>query len=460
MAITALASALVISVTGGAGLTTDTVDTYVKSYMERTGLPGAMVTVTKGDKVVLASGYGRTSGGAAITADTPMPLASLSKSFTALAVMDLAAAGKVELDAPARRYLPEFTMADPRAAKITVRQLLNQTSGMSDRSFPELRLDAPATLKDAVAMLRTAGLSAEPGSRMYYHNPNYFILARLVESVSGKRFDRQLADGVFRPLGMTATSTVDTTRELPGAAEGYVRAYGRAVKRAHPTWFINGSYGVVSTANDMARWLVAQNGSAPSIKATHQPSGVGAYAMGWYAGKTPGGAPMLKHTGWLLTHNSAQVVLPGSGYGIAVVTNTGMMSGDDAAILAEGLVDVLEGRPGRQGAPFTDSADPYLAGLTLLTLALGGLGLYRARTWARRRAGRSFWRLTVRLAPYALPVALFAGLAELFGLLMNRSGTLAQISYAWPALFVWLGTAALVSAAVAATRIVHLVRAR
>ncbi|MFI6910256.1 serine hydrolase domain-containing protein [Nonomuraea sp. NPDC050394] len=463
MVITALTGAFLLSAMGTASADDNLgIDSYVRDYVERTGLPGAMVAVTKGDKVVLTAGYGHTAGGDAITKDTPMPLASVSKSFTALAVTKLAEEGKVKLDAPVRQYLPEFTMADPRAAKITVRQLLHQTSGMSDRSFPELTLDAPATLKDAVAMLRTAGLSAEPGARMYYHNPNYSLLGRLVEVVARRPFAEHMAAGVFRPLGMNATKTVDSSLELPGAAKGYVRAYGRTVPRSHPEWFVNGGYGVVSTADDMARWLIAQNGDRPAIKATHQGSGVGesTYAMGWYTGRTASGAPMLKHTGWLLTHNAVQVLLPGSGYGIAVVTNTGMMSGDDAAIIADGLIDLAEGRPDRQLAPFTSSADPILAGMTLLTLALGALGVYRARTWARRRSGRATWRLVVRLAPYALPVALFAGLAELFGLLMNRSGTLAQISYVWPALFVWTATAALTALAVAGTRIFHTIRAR
>ncbi|MFI6297683.1 serine hydrolase domain-containing protein [Nonomuraea sp. NPDC050790] len=463
MVITALTGAFLLSAAGTAAADDNTgFDSYVRAYVERTGLPGAMVAVTKGDKVVLTAGYGHTADGAAITKDTPMPLASVSKSFTALAVTKLAEEGKVELDAPVRRYLPEFTMADPRAAKITVRQLLNQTSGMSDRSFPELTLDAPATLKDSVAMLRTAGLDSAPGARYHYHNPNYSLLARLVEVVVKRPFAEHMAAGVFRPLGMNATKTVDTTRELPGAAKGYVRAYGQVVPRTHPTWFINGSYGMVSTAADMSRWLIAQNGDQAAIKATHQPSGVGgsAYAMGWAGTETPGGRPMLKHTGWLLTHNSAQVLLPGSGYGIAVVTNTGMVSGDDASIIADGLVDLAEGRPDQGLAPFTATADPILAGMTLLTLALGVLGGYRARTWARRRSGRATWRLAVRLAPYALPVALFAGLAELFGLLMNRSGTLAQISYAWPALFVWSATAAVTALVVAGLRVFHTVRAR
>ncbi|MFF4122086.1 serine hydrolase domain-containing protein [Microbispora rosea] len=451
---------------GRTGLTAESVDRYVRDYIRRTDLPGAVVTVVKGDKVVYAAGHGHTAGGEAITADTPMPLASLSKSFTALAVLRLADEGRIDLDAPVRRYLPEFTMADPRAEKITVRQLLQQTSGMSDQTFPELTLPAPDDLKDAVAMLRTAPLAAAPGTRMIYHNPNYAVAARLAEVVSGTPFAEFMAATVFTPLGMTSTRTVDTTEELPGAGAGYIRAYGQVIERAHPKWFVNGSYGVVSTAHDLARWLIMQNGHGALprelVRATQTPSGVGGstYGMGWSAERTAGGAPMLRHTGWLLTHNSAQTLLPGGEWGIAVVTNTGMISGDDALIISDGLVDMIEGRPDANAAPFTTSADPWLAGLSLLNLGLGLTGVLRSRRWAARRAQGRTCRMIARLVPYALPVAFYLGLAELAGVLLNRVGTLDQLTYVWLALYVWAATGALAAVAVVAARLVHAVRLR
>ncbi len=452
---------------GQAGLTAESVDRYVRDYIRRTDLPGAVVTVVKGDRIVYAAGHGHTAGGEAITADTPMPLASLSKSFTALAVLRLADEGRIDLDAPVLRYLPEFTMADPRARRITVRQLLQQTSGMSDRTFPDMTLPAPDDLKGAVAMLGTAPLAAAPGTRMAYHNPNYAVAARLAEVVSGLPFADLMTATVFTPLGMASTRTVDTTEDLPGAGAGYIRAYGRVIERAHPKWFVNGSYGVVSTADDLAKWLVTQTGAGHVIprglvEATQTPSGVGGstYGMGWSAQRTPGGAPMLRHTGWLLTHNSAQTVLPGSGYGIAVVTNTGMISGDDALIISDGLVDLIEGRPGAGAAPFTTSVDPWLGALSLLNLGLGLAGVVRAPRWTRRRARRPAWRIIARLAPYALPVAFYLGLPALAAVVLNRVGTLDQLTYVWLALYVWAATGALAAVAVVAARLAHAVRSR
>jgi CubicO group peptidase (beta-lactamase class C family) len=316
-------------------------------------------------------------------------------------------------------------------------------------------------------MLRTAPLAAAPGTRMMYHNPNYAVAARLAEVVSGTPFADLMAATVFTPLGMTSTRTVDTTEELPGAGAGYIRAYGRVIERAHPKWFVNGSYGVVSTAHDLAKWLVTQNGRADVlprdlVKATQTPSGVGGsrYGMGWSAERTAGGTPMLRHTGWLLTHNSAQTLLPGGEWGIAVVTNTGMISGDDALIISDGLVDLIEGRPDAGAGPFTTEADPWLGALSLLNLALGVTGVLRSRRWAGRRAHRRAWRVIARLAPYALPVAFYLGLAELAGVLLNRVGTLDQLTYVWLALYVWAATGALAAVAVVAARLVHAVRLR
>lgn len=224
-------------------ITPASVDAFVARYREATGLPGVAVAITKGTKVVHAKGYGETASGDPVTAGTPMAVASVSKSFTSLAVMQLVEKGEVTLDQPVRGYLPEFTMADPRAAKITVRQLLNQTSGMADSAFREKSLPQPDTLEGAVARLRTAKLASDPGTAFSYHNTNYQVAARLVEVVSGQPFAAYLHAHVFTPLGMRHSTTIDTDRDLPGSARGHLYILGQAVALPEPTGFGNGSGG-------------------------------------------------------------------------------------------------------------------------------------------------------------------------------------------------------------------------
>ncbi|GAB2604920.1 serine hydrolase domain-containing protein [Streptomyces capparidis] len=441
------------------------IDRYVHAYMGKTDLPGAVVAVTEGEKVVRAAGYGHTASGDAMTGHTPVPVASLSKSMTAMAVMRLVEEGKVDLDQPAHRYLPEFTMADRRAERITVRHLLNQTSGMADSAHPDLTRAQAHTLAEAVADMRGAGLVAEPGAEWNYHNPNYFVAARLVEVVSGRPFADYMTAEVFRPLGMARTTSAAGTDDMPDHARGYVRAYGMLFERSHPRWFAAGGHGVVTTGDDLAQWLIAQNNqgvsaagrrvvSARSIDVMHTPPEGREYAMGWSL-SPPGDEPrQIRHTGDLLTHNAIQTLLPDSGVGIAIVTNTGMVSGDDAAAMLHGLIDLAEGRSPSMETPFTMKADYVLAALTVLALGLGTLGVVRAGRWARLASTRRLWRTVLRLVPHAALVALFIALADLVGLLVNRQGTLAQLLYIWPALVILCGATALASATVITARLI------
>ncbi len=440
------------------------IDRYVNDYLERTDLPGAAVAVTRGDQVIHAAGYGHTAAGEAMTGQTPVPVASLSKSMTALAVMQLVDEGSIGLDRPVYRYLPEFVMADRRAEDITVRQLLNQTSGMADSAYPDLTRPQPDTLAEAIAAMRDAGLAAEPGSEWNYHNPNYFVAARLVEVISGQSFADYMATQVFRPLGMTHTQSVNSTDEMPDHARGYVRAYGMLFERAHPRWFAAGGHGVVTTAEDLSQWLIAQNNqgmsadgrrvvSAGGIDLMHTPPEGREYAMGWSLSQ-PGEQPrQIRHTGELLTHNAIQTLLPDSGIGIAIVTNTGMISGDDAAVMLDGLIDLTEGKSPTVETPFTMKADYVLAALTLLAIALGTLGAVRAPRWARRIAHRPLWRAALRTLPHVIPGVLFLQLTSLVGLLMNRQGTLAQLMYIWPALVICMGAAALAATVTITARV-------
>ncbi|MEV4295299.1 serine hydrolase domain-containing protein [Microbispora rosea] len=433
------------------------VDAYVEQYRAATGLPGVAVAITKGGSVVHAAGYGRTATGEPVTADTPMAVASVSKSFTALAVMQLAEKGKVALDQPVRRYLPEFTMADPRAAKITVRQLLNQTSGMADSAFHEKSLPQPETLQGAVARLRTAGLAADPGTVFSYHNTNYQVAARLVEVVGGRPFADHLDANVFEPLGMRHSTTVDTDRDLPGSARGHLYVLGRAVALPEPTGFGNGSGGVLSTAGDMARWLIAQNAGLPgllspqAVREMRTPSKQNdGYALGWEIGTTERGTPVIEHGGDLFTSSAHQLLMPGSGHGVAVMVNTNMAF-SNAHDLMTGIVAIIEG-----GTPQVPSGQPLIltdvlfALLTLVTIGLGIRGAARARRWAARRTGWQLWRL----APYLVPIGLCATIVPIHRVLARgRDAAWVQLAYLYPTFMVWLVAAAAAGLAVVAVRL-------
>src|SRR5215212_8596203 len=110
----------------------DAIDAYVQEQMQEMRIPGAALGIVKGDKIVHLEGFGNADdSGREVTPQTPFKIGSMSKSFTALATMQLVEDGKVDLDAPVQRYIPWFRVADPEASsRITVRHLLNQTSGI------------------------------------------------------------------------------------------------------------------------------------------------------------------------------------------------------------------------------------------------------------------------------------------------------------------------------------------
>ncbi|ADH68442.1 MULTISPECIES: serine hydrolase domain-containing protein [Nocardiopsis] len=457
-------------------LTSEAVDAYVSDYLDASPLPGAAVAVTRGTEVVRAAGYGTDSAGGAITADTPMGVASVSKAFTALAVMQLVEDGALALDDRVARHLPGFTLDDPRADRVTVRQLLTHTSGMSDTAFREKSAPAAEDLEGALARMADSGMAADPGTEFHYHNPNYHVAARLVEVLSGRSFGEYMDERVFAPLGMDDTVTVDTAEEVfaAGAAPGHVAVLGAAVAVPEPQSYFNGAGGMVTTAHDMARWLVAQNNggrgadgarvlSEEGITATHTPVGGagGDTALGWNAGESPAGAPMVSHGGIQFTYTAHQALLPGSGYGVAVMANTGLGSADASALL-HGLVALAEGgEPAAPTAPVLLALDLVLVALVGLTGYLAQRGVRRAGAWAEAVRVRPRWRGAVRLLPglAVIGAAVFPNrLAAL--LAQGRDMTWGQTFYLAPTALALLVAAALAFAVVYAARAARLVGAR
>ena len=155
---------------------TKAIDQYIESKLRWPRIPGLALAIVKDEKIVYLKGYGQADpSGRPMTPQTPLILGSITKSFTALAVMQLVEAGKVELDAPVRRYIPWFRVADPNAsAQITVRQLLYQTSGLPMLREPQFWTDQDAgALERTVRFLSDKQMSFPPGERFQYSNANY-----------------------------------------------------------------------------------------------------------------------------------------------------------------------------------------------------------------------------------------------------------------------------------------------
>jgi CubicO group peptidase (beta-lactamase class C family) len=446
----------------GAGPDLGEIDRFLSGSLERLGAPGMAVSVVRGTDVIFQRGYGVDGRGQGVTAQTPFRIASLSKSFTAAAVMQLVEAGSVDLDAPVRTYLPDFVTADPDASgRITVRHLLNQTSGLSDAGFPAITGAQPATLSERLASLQDARLVAPPGREYHYFGPNYEVLAALVEVVSGESIGEYLRRRLFEPLGMThtvhAATAQDAVRAVPGLAPGHVTVFGFPVVRDELDGFLAGSGGMVSTAADMGRWLIMQSTgagpvSAAGIRLMHTPpEGVaGGYAQGWQVITTADGPTRIEHTGVLSTHSAVQVLLPDSGYAFTVLYAANSALADTAGVTA-GLAALLSGRPPGEVRSIRLVAG-VLGALALGILVLRAVQLARLPRWRRRRAARARWRAVPGILWLLLPVGLLAAVPALVGVAADRSFTVWQLWLAMPDVMIVLTVGAVSGAVLAVCR--------
>ncbi|MFG3338341.1 serine hydrolase domain-containing protein [Glycomyces sp. NPDC048151] len=457
VALAALAFAAPASAAPAAEVTPEAIDEYVSDLYEASGVPGLSVVVTRGDEIVHAAGYGHDSNGDEVTADTPFRVASVSKSFTAMAVMVLAEEGAIALDEPVAAQLPEFAMADERAAEITVRQLLNQTSGFSDTTIDIVELDDAASLEDYVSRLADDQLAADPGTSWEYANPNFNVAARLVEVASGQPFEEFMQERVFAPLGMEHSATRD---EIVDPALGYNSLFGAWIPREEEPGFLDnsGSGGIITSAADMGQWLISQNGqgtqlvSEEGLAAMHTPTEIQDYGMGWSV-ESDG---TLAHSGNLSTFNAVEWIDPETGYGIAAMTNGAGLT-DIAWSTLEGLSALVGGETPPEPGNGRQLFELVLAVLSVAAIALGVIAVVRSRRWAQKRAGRPAWRIGLRLLPALAPVALFLAYPSLVSLISGgRTVTWQGTLYFALPFTVTLFIGALAGAAVVIARLIRL----
>ncbi|TDD46077.1 class A beta-lactamase-related serine hydrolase [Nonomuraea terrae] len=439
------------------------VDTYVTGYLDRHGLPGAAVAVVRDGEIVHEAGYGQDSAGGRLTERTRLRIGSVSKSFTAFAVLRLVDEGRVGLDTPVKRYLPDFALSEA----ITVRHLLSHTSGL-----PNPVIVGPArSLEEAADRIGDWSLSAKPGTSYAYSNANYWLAARVVEKVSGQNFNAYLADHVFAPLGMDDTVNTTTTRDpVSGLAQGHVTAYGGALATPEAEAMTSGSGGVVSTAHDMAAWLATQqrDGLAPDgrrllpaklIRDSQTPQpGAERAGLGWRRSGAGIEPERISHSGVVSGFNAQQDLVPGNGYGVVVLLNSFTPSVEHAHAISSGIVDVAEGREPDPGAPVATLIDLVLGAITALALTLGVLGLRRAPRWAARRADGPAWRFAVRLLPQLIAPAIAVFVFLVVPTMQGNSFTSADVFRLFPALTTLVTALAVVGTGLTAARVTARIR--
>jgi CubicO group peptidase (beta-lactamase class C family) len=329
-------------------------DDYVRRVMETFTVPGMAVAIVKDGKVVLARGYGvrRLGSPEPVDASTRFGIASNTKLFTATALAMLVEEGKIEWDRPVMDYLPAFAMSDPFVTReLTVRDLLVHRSGLG-LGGGDLLWWPPSTYdrKEIVRRIRYIPLATSFRSAYAYDNVLYLVAGEVIEAVTGQSWEEFVRSRILARVGMTESDVLHSAAGGTGNVAGTHAAVNDTVRPIAP--FLsdntNPAGGVMSGANDMAKWMMVQLDSGRTASGARlfspastaqlwrevtpvpiepEPPGLShlraqfsGYALGLdvrdYRGKF-----LIQHTGGLPGYLSKVAMLPELRLGVAVLTN-------------------------------------------------------------------------------------------------------------------------------------------
>jgi CubicO group peptidase (beta-lactamase class C family) len=319
-------------------------------------ITGFVMTVLAGGKRVytVTRGVRSLGGREPLTEHSLFHMASVTKPFVATAVMQLVEAGKVDLDQSVQRYLPYFRLKDPRAASITVRQMLSHTSGMPDVDGYEWEkaVADEGALERYVRSLTDRELIAAPGERFQYSNMAYEVLGDLVAKVSGETFEGYVKAHILAPLGMK-DSTLFRPEADPRLTTSPHVLGDRMTVIVSPVYPYNRMHAPSSTLHsnlvDMSRWALANlrcgelDGARILKPSTYdvmwKPTGdpKRPVAISWFQGGR-GGHRTIAHGGGDTGYRSHLLLLPDDDMAVIIMINSDAVPGSELAELAHNAV--------------------------------------------------------------------------------------------------------------------------
>ena len=351
----------------------DTIDRFVRSEMERQQIPGVAIAVVKHGKIVKAKGYGfaNIEHSVPVLPVTVFQSGSIGKQFTAAGVLLLAEEGKLGLDDLISRYL---TNSPPPWQGITVRHLLNHTSGIPDYDTQkELNLRQDYTEEELAALATGLKLDFARESDWSYSNTGYVLLGIIVHRVSGQFYGDFLQERIFKPLGMTSTRVINETNLIPHRAAGY-HLVGDQVKNqtwVSPSLNTTADGSLYFTVLDVAKWDAALysdtplsarireqmwtpakfgNGATTSLKLEGQ-----SYGCGWFL-DTMAGHRVVQHSGSWQGFRTYIVRCLDDGLTVVVLCN---LTPADQEAIAHGVA--RRSLPALKGHPIADPDPTFSA---------------------------------------------------------------------------------------------------
>lgn len=334
------------------------VEAAIAEHKGRLGIPGASVAIVKDNQIVFQRAFGLADveNSVPAKATTIYRIASVSKAITAVAAMQLAEKGRIDLDAPIQKYVPAFPV---KASPISTRQLLAHLSGVRHYKPGEgERTEHYETLTDALSIFKDDPLEHEPGARFTYSTYGYTLVGAIIEGASGMTFSDYLREHVFKPAGMQNTRPDNVNALIPNRARGYRPAvYARFDGNFRNGQLMDSSYklpggGLVSTAEDMARFAIAVESGVLLRQETldqmskSQKTRDGAetgYGYGWYIGNREGkwSEGSISHGGVQSGFTADLWILPRKRFAVVILTNLEGGGRLGLATLANKIADVV-----------------------------------------------------------------------------------------------------------------------
>lgn len=327
-------------------------DLWVGEQLDYHGVPGVVVGVVSGGKLAWAKGYGTTdlAGGVPPTPSTPFRIGSVSKVFTATAILHLRDTGKLRLDDPVAKHLPWFRVPNPYpdAPPITVEHLLTHTSGLSrEAPFPSWTTHSFPTREELKAAMPKVTVLNPPGKAYLYSNLGLALLGEVVIAASGETWAGYLSKHLFVPLGMASTTGAPTREQVAALPREHRRKQPDG-SRGSLEYYDTGSFApaaaVISTVEDLARFAAlhltadtagpkaggAQVLSGPTLAEMQRARWVnakwtGARGLGWGISRRDG-RTYVSHGGWIGGHRAQLLLDPERGLAAIALTNA-----DDAS---------------------------------------------------------------------------------------------------------------------------------
>ena len=317
------------------------IDRHVKRVMKLYGVPGLAIGIVRDGKIIFKNGYGHANikTGQKTDTNTLFGMASVSKSFTATAVMQLAEHGFINLDDPVSKHVPYFILKDERYRLITIRMLLNHTSGIPTMYKAEFNYEHPefdgSALKRYLKRLYPRPLEFDPGEKHAYSNHGYALLAALIECVSEMPFEQYMKEQVLKPLGMDNSHFLFPEIQRANLAAPHV--LGAGFRYEVPDYFpVNrwaaGCGGLYSSIDEMCNWLLVclQKGILGENRILSEMSYNNMWTvsspkskrmgLGWFIDRWLD-TTLVSHPGGGLGYSAECCLLPEHNLGVAVVCN-------------------------------------------------------------------------------------------------------------------------------------------